>query len=102
MTLNIRGMIFSNISVSLQTISSATLSAKTKMRCNRSKRTEGIWSYLFRSFKTYKFKYHLCSQCASSKHEPQTCRWQDRRQPSRLDLTRSSQGLPVFTWENSP
>ena len=32
----------SKISVSLQTISSATLSAKSKMRCSRSKRTEGI------------------------------------------------------------
>ena len=54
MTLNIRGMIFSKISVSLQTISSATLSTKSKMRFNLSNRFEGIWSYLFCSFKSYK------------------------------------------------
>ena len=57
-TSNIRGIILSKSSVSLQTISSATLSAKSKMRCNRSKRVEGNWSYLFRSFKTYKAKRH--------------------------------------------
>ena len=40
------------ISVSSETISSATFFAKGKMRCNRSQRPEGIWSYLFCSFRS--------------------------------------------------
>src|SRR5258706_962336 len=71
-TSNIRGIIFSKSSVSLQTISSATLSAKCKMRCNRSKRAKGIWSYLFLSFKTYRVKRHLVACWVSGDHEPQT------------------------------
>ena len=40
------------ISVSSQTMSSATFFPKGKMRCNRSKRVNGIWSYLFCSFRS--------------------------------------------------
>ena len=40
----------SKISVSSLTISSPTLSARGKMRCNLSNRLAGIWSYLFCSF----------------------------------------------------
>src|SRR5258706_10340005 len=41
-TLNILGMVFSKTSVSSPTISSATLSAKNKIRCSRSKIPTGI------------------------------------------------------------
>ena len=42
----------SKISVSSQMTSSATFIPSGKMRCNRSKRADGIWSYLFCSFKS--------------------------------------------------
>ena len=77
-------MIISRISVSLHTISSATLFAKSEMRCNRSKSVEGIWSYLFRSFKTYKVGFTSGSdtsvartnlKCDTGKTEDSLCDW---------------------------
>ena len=77
-------MISSKISVSLQTISSATLFAKSEMRFNRSKSVEGIWSYLLRSFKTYKAGVTPTSdtsvamtnlECDTGKTEDSLCDW---------------------------
>ena len=53
-------MTHSKMSVSSQTISSATLSAKGAMRCNRSKKAGGVWSRLLCSLKSYMVKRYLC------------------------------------------
>src|SRR5258706_2270355 len=59
MTSNIRGMSSFRISVSSEMISSATFFAKGKIRCTRSQRPEGIWSYLFCSFRSLTVKRYF-------------------------------------------